>query len=101
MPLGIALIAFADTGVLSRTFAARRGEAVDGSQEMSAIGVANVASGLFGGFSISASSSRTPVAEDAGAKSQLVGVVGAVLIVAFNLVADLVYAYLDPRIRFN
>jgi len=92
--LGIALIAFADTGVLSRTFAARHNETVDGSQEMSAIGVANVASGLFGGFSISASSSRTPVAEDAGAKSQLVGVVGAVLIVVFILVAPEATAYL-------
>ena len=75
--LGIALIAFADTGVLSRTFAARRGVTVDGSQEMSAIGVANIAGGLLGGFPISASSSRTPVAEQAGAKTQLCSVVGA------------------------
>ena len=63
---GIALIAFADTGVLSRTFAARRGDTVDGSQEMAAIGVANIASGTFGGFPISAASSRTPVAEGRG-----------------------------------
>ncbi len=39
---GIALIAFADTGILSRTFASRRGTTVDGSQEMVAIGVANI-----------------------------------------------------------
>lgn len=85
--LGIALIAFADTAVLSRTFAARRGESVNGSQEMSAIGASNIASGLFGGFPISASSSRTPVAEKAGARTQLTGVVGAVLIVVFMLLA--------------
>lgn len=91
---GIALIAFADTGVLSRTFAARRGETVDGSREMAGIGVSNVASGLFGGFPISASSSRTPVAEAAGSKSQLTGVVGAVLIVAFILVAPNLTEYL-------
>ncbi|MFD4266176.1 SulP family inorganic anion transporter [Rhodococcus sp. NPDC058481] len=84
---GIAVIAFADTGVLSRTFAARRGESVDGNQEMRAIGAANVASGVFGGFPMSASSSRTPVAEQSGAKTQLVGVVGALLIVAFVLLA--------------
>ena len=84
---GIALIAFADTAVLSRSFAARRGENVNGSQEMRAIGVSNIATGLLGGFPISASSSRTPVAEQAGARSQLTGVVGAVLVLAFMLLA--------------
>lgn len=58
---GIALIAFADTGVLSRTFAAP-GESVQGDDEMrGASGLANVATGP-SGFPISASSSRTPVA---------------------------------------
>lgn len=91
---GIALIAFADTGVLSRTFAARHGETVDGSQEMTAIGAANVASGLFGGFPVSASSSRTPVAEQSGAHTQLAGVVGAVLIVGFIVLAPGLTGYL-------
>lgn len=84
---GIALVAFADSAVLSRTLAARRGEHVSGSREMAAIGTANIASGLFGGFPLAASSSRTPVAEQAGSKSQLTGVVGAVLIVLFMLLA--------------
>jgi len=75
-----ALIAFADTSVLSRTLAARRGEHVDGSRELVAVGAANVGTGLLGGFPISASSSRTPVAEQAGARTQLAGVVGAALI---------------------
>ena len=91
---GIALIAFADTGVLSRTFAARRGESVRGDDEMRGIGAANVATGLLSGFPISASSSRTPVADQAGAKSQLVGVVGAGLILAFMFLAPGVTAYL-------
>ncbi|WP_448811859.1 SulP family inorganic anion transporter [Agromyces bauzanensis] len=82
---GIALVAFTDTVVLSRTLAARRGEHVSGSREMAAIGASNLASGLFGGFPISASATRTPVAEQAGARSQLTGVVGAVLMVAFIL----------------
>ena len=73
--------------VLSRTFAARRGESVDGSQEMSGIGLANIAGGLLGGFPVSASSSRTPVAEQAGSRTQLTGVVGAALILAFILLA--------------
>ncbi|MFI6429100.1 SulP family inorganic anion transporter [Rhodococcus oryzae] len=95
---GIALIAFADTGVLSRTFAARRGESVNGSIEMRAIGTANVASGLLGGFPMSASSSRTPVAEQNGAKTQLVGVVGALAIVLFILVAPGVTGYLPSAV---
>ncbi|WP_236629055.1 SulP family inorganic anion transporter [Cryobacterium roopkundense] len=91
---GISLIAFADTAVLSRTFAARRGESVDGSQEMSAIGLSNIAGGLLGGFPISASSSRTPVAERAGARTQLTSVVGALLIVVFMLLAPGLTGYL-------
>ncbi|MDL9939032.1 SulP family inorganic anion transporter [Gordonia sp. ABSL1-1] len=92
--VGIALIAFADTSVLSRTFAARAGHTVNGSQEMAAIGAANVATGFLSGFSISASSSRTPVAEQSGARTQLAPLVGAVLIVAFILLAPGVTAYL-------
>jgi high affinity sulfate transporter 1 len=91
---GIALIAFADSGVLSRAFAARRGEAVAGNDEMRGIGLANLASGALGGFPVSASSSRTPVAEQAGARTQLTGVVGAALIVVFVLVAPGVTSYL-------
>jgi MFS superfamily sulfate permease-like transporter len=92
--LGIALIAFADTGVLSRVFAARSGGAVDGSDEMRALGISNVASGLFGGFSVSASTSRTPVAEQAGARTQMAGATGALLLVAFVLLVPDLTSYL-------
>ena len=78
--LAITLVAFADTSVLSRTFALRGGYTVDQNQELIALGAANAAAGLFQGFSISSSSSRTPVAESAGAKTQLTGVVGALCI---------------------
>ncbi len=75
--VGIALVAFADTSVLSRTMAARRHERVDNNHELVALGMANIGSGLFQGFPISSSSSRTPVAEAAGAQTQLTGVVAA------------------------
>ncbi len=91
---GIALIAFADTGVLSRVFASRHGQTVDGSHEMRGVGLANIAAGVFGGFPVSGSASRTPVAEQAGGRSQLVGVTGALLIVAFILLAPGLTAYL-------
>jgi high affinity sulfate transporter 1 len=82
----VAVVSFADTSVLSRTFAARTGSRVDANQEMVGLGAANLAAGFFQGFPISSSSSRTPVAEAAGARTQLTGVVGA-LVVALLLVA--------------
>jgi high affinity sulfate transporter 1 len=78
--VGIALVSFADTSVLSRTFAIRGGYRVDPNQELVALGAANVAAGVFQGFSVSSSSSRTPVAEAAGAKTQVTGLVGALAI---------------------
>jgi high affinity sulfate transporter 1 len=78
--VAVALVSFADTSVLSRTYAARLRTPVDPSQEMVGLGIANVAAAFFQGFPISSSSSRTPVAEAAGARTQLTGVVGAVAI---------------------
>lgn len=97
--LAIALVAFADMSVLSRTFALRGRYEVDPDQELIALGAANVAAGLFQGFSISSSASRTPVAESAGAKTQLTGVAGAacialLLIFAPRLLQDLPHAAL-------
>lgn len=73
----VALVSFADTSVLSRTYAAKTGSYVDPNQEMIGLGAANLAAGFFQGFPVSSSSSRTPVAEAAGAQTQLSGVIGA------------------------
>lgn len=83
----VALIAFADTSVLSRTYAARTNTRVDPNQEMVGLGVANLAAGFFQGFPISSSASRTPVAEAAGSRTQLTGVVGAVAVAALLIAA--------------
>jgi high affinity sulfate transporter 1 len=83
----IALVSFADTSVLSRAYAARLGSRVDPNQEMVALGAANLATGFFQGFPISSSSSRTPVAEAAGARTQLTSVVGALAIALLLLAA--------------
>ncbi|WCM48684.1 sulfate permease [Pseudomonas sp. WJP1] len=90
----VALVSFADTSVLSRVYAARTRTYVNPNQEMAGLGFANLAAGFFQGFPISSSSSRTPVAEAAGSKTQLTGVVGALavavlLMVAPNLLQDL------------
>ena len=85
--IAVALVSFADTSVLSRTYAARLRTPVDANQEMVGLGIANLAAAFFQGFPISSSSSRTPVAEAAGAKTQLTGVVGAVAIAILLLFA--------------
>jgi high affinity sulfate transporter 1 len=83
----VALVSFADTSVLSRTYAARLRTPVDPNQEMVGLGIANLAAAFFQGFPIASSSSRTPVAEAAGARTQLTGVVGALAIGLLLLLA--------------
>ena len=92
--IGIVLVSLTDTIATASSFAARRGDELEPNQEMIGIGAANVAAGFFQGFAISTSGSRTAVAEQSGAKSQVAGVVGAALLVVlllfFNsLLADL------------
>ena len=79
--LAIALVSLADTISTASSFAERTGQEVRGNQEMIGIGAANLAAGLFQGFPVSTSASRTAVAERAGARSQLTGVTGAALII--------------------
>ena len=92
--VGITLVSLTDTIATSTAFAARRGDEVEPDQEMIGIGAANLAAGFFQGFAVSTSSSRTAVAEQSGAKSQITGLVGAglvaVLLLFLNgLLADL------------
>jgi high affinity sulfate transporter 1 len=97
--IGMAFVTLADTSALSRTFALKYDDDVDPNQEIVALGTANIAAGLFQGFPVSASASRTAVAEAAGARSQLTGVVGALsiallLIVGGGLTANMPQAAL-------
>lgn len=78
--IAIALVAFADTSVLSRIYSQRGGYTVNSNRELVSLGITNLVVGLFQGFSVSASASRTPVAEQAGAKTQVTGLVGAILV---------------------
>jgi high affinity sulfate transporter 1 len=75
--IGMAFVSLADTSALSRSLGARRGDEIDQNQELVALGAANIAASLFQGFPVSASASRTVVAETSGSKTQLTGVIGA------------------------
>jgi len=91
--VAIALVSFADMSAVSRTFALRAGMKVDSNKEIIALGAANMAAGFFQGFPVTSSASRTPVAESAGAKTQITGVVGAVCIALLLIFA--------PRLLMN
>jgi len=87
-----ALLSFSDTMVTARAFAARNRYRIDADQELVAIGVANLASGLSQGLPISASDSRTAVAEAAGSRTQLTSLIAAIVVA-------LVMLYLAPLLR--
>jgi high affinity sulfate transporter 1 len=91
---GIALIAFVDTSALSKSLAGHSGGRSGGNQEMGALGIANVASGMLGGFPVCGSSSRTPIAIDAGARTPFSGIVAAGLVALFMVAAPNVTAFL-------
>jgi high affinity sulfate transporter 1 len=97
--VGITLVSLTDTIATASSFAARRGEEVQPDQEMVGIGAANVVASLFQGFAISTSGSRTAVAEQSGARTQVSNLVGAGLVVVLliflnSLLADLPQATL-------
>jgi high affinity sulfate transporter 1 len=95
--VGISLVAIGDTISTSGGFAARTGYEVDGNQELAGIGSANLGAGLFSGFPVSTSGSRTAVAVQSGAKTQLTGIVAAALVLAMLLIAPgLVQAMPQP-----
>jgi high affinity sulfate transporter 1 len=91
--LAIAVVALADTMSTASAFAARRGEQVRGDQEMIGIGAANIAAGFFQGFPVSTSGSRTAVADQAGSKSQVTGLVGAAVIIFVLMFATSLMQY--------
>lgn len=90
----VAMVAFADTSVLSRTYAVRMRAPVDPNQEIVGLGAANLAAGLFQGIPVSSSASRTPVAEASGARTQLTGVICAFAVAFLLVVAPNLLQYL-------
>lgn len=81
--IGIVLLAMPEGILLARAFAERNHEESDANQELAGIGVASLLAGLFGGFALGASQSRTTLNDAAGAKSQLAGLIAAILIGVF------------------
>ncbi|MDO5498299.1 MAG: sulfate permease [Propionibacteriaceae bacterium] len=79
---GVSIVAYTDNVLTGRAFAIRRREEIDAQQEFLALGSANLAAGMFQGFPISSSGSRTVIADAMGARTQLHSLVSIVLVIA-------------------
>ncbi|UCR85145.1 SulP family inorganic anion transporter [Pseudomonas chlororaphis] len=78
--LGIATVSFCSAMLTARSFAARNGYTINANHEFLALGVSNIAAGVSSGFAISGADSRTAVNSMVGGKSQLVGIIAALVI---------------------
>jgi high affinity sulfate transporter 1 len=78
--VGVALVAFAESVAIARSFGTKFGYEVDANQELIAVGASNLGSGFSGAFAVDGSMSRTSAAVGAGAKTQMVSLVAAVAI---------------------
>ncbi|HEX6760847.1 MAG TPA: SulP family inorganic anion transporter [Propionibacteriaceae bacterium] len=78
--LGVTIVAYTDNVVTARAFAARRREEIDARQEFLALGAANLGAGLFSGFPVSSSGSRTVIGDTMGSRTQLYSLVAAAIL---------------------
>ena len=84
---GVALVAFSDSVLNARVFAARKGETIDANAELRALGLCNMGSAVCHGFPVSSSASRTALGELAGARTQMYSLVALSLLLAVMLFA--------------
>src|SRR6478735_8711375 len=92
----IAFVSYTNVALTGRAFSARTGETIDANREFLALGAANVAAGLTGGFAISGSGSRTAIIDAMRAHSQVTGLVAAASVVVVVLLVPGLIA-LIPR----
>ena len=85
--VGIAIVGFSDNILTARAFAAEKDEPIDANQELLALGAANIVNGLFQGFPVSTSGSRTVLGNTAGAKTQVHSLVVIAIVVMVLLFA--------------
>jgi sulfate permease, SulP family len=83
--LGVTIVAYTDNVVTARAFAARRHEVIDARQEFLALGAANLSAGLFSGFPVSSSGSRTVIGDALGSRTQLYSLVAAAAVLLTTL----------------
>jgi sulfate permease, SulP family len=91
--IGIAIVGYSDNVLTARAFAARHHDKIDANQELLALGLSNLTTGLMQGFPVSSSASRTAIGDTMGSKTQLFS------FVAFGIVV-VVVVFLRPILAF-
>ncbi|MGO8928577.1 MAG: SulP family inorganic anion transporter [Limisphaerales bacterium] len=81
--VGIALLTYTQGILLARAFAAKNDYEVNPNQELTALGLAGVCTGLFQGFSVTGSQARTTINDSAGGKTQVASLVAAGTLILF------------------
>jgi high affinity sulfate transporter 1 len=84
---GLVFIGFAETISIGRNFASKHHYEVDANRELIGLGVANMGTGLFSGFTVDASMGQSSTMDRGGAKTQLAALIAAgfVLIITSSL----------------
>jgi high affinity sulfate transporter 1 len=77
----IALVAFAESVAAARSYATKYNYKIDADQELIALGAANAGAGISQGFCVDGSLSKTAASVQAGAKTQMVSIIAAVVII--------------------
>ena len=75
----IALVMFSESIGPDRTFASKHHYEINEDQELIAIGASNIGAGLFQGFPIGASLSKSAASDAAGGRTQVAGIVAALM----------------------
>ncbi len=83
--VGVLLVGYTDVVLTARAFAARSGATIDANQELLAVGTTNIGAGLFRGFPVSSSASRTAIGDASGARTQMHSLVALVSVVTVLL----------------
>lgn len=96
--LAIMVVGFGSGIVSARSFAMKGRTNVNADKELFGFGAANIASGLFGGFPVTASDSRTAVNYVVGGKTQLTALVAAGALAIAVLAIGNVFVYLPTAI---
>ncbi|WP_199507645.1 MULTISPECIES: SulP family inorganic anion transporter [unclassified Psychrobacter] len=99
----MALIVFVSSSSVASTYARLRNEPFDANRELTGLGLANIAGGLFQSFAVAGGFSRTAINVDSGARTPLASVVTVLVmigaLIAFGqLLAPLPYALLGATI---
>jgi MFS superfamily sulfate permease-like transporter len=79
--LGIFAVSFGSGIITARSFGAKNRYRVDPDRELVGFGAANIATGLFSGFPVTGADSRTAINDAVGGRTQLTGIIAALLLI--------------------